>query len=176
MAKDRTEPAGAKRAEGTVPEDFLELEERVVDIYRSAKVMKGGRKFRFGALVVVGDKFGRVGYGYGKAREVPQAIEKAMKTAKRSMVRFPLVSGTIPHEVRGRYGGGDVVLLPAGPGTGVIAGSVIKAVAECMGVSNLLSKSFGSANSKNILKATFQAMGKLRTREQVASLRGVDAQ
>jgi small subunit ribosomal protein S5 len=173
MGKART--AGAARpAESTVPEDYLELEERVVDIYRSAKVMKGGRKFRFGALVVVGDKVGRVGYGYGKAREVPQAIEKAMKVAKRSMVRFPVVEGTIPHEVRGRFRGGNIILLPAGPGTGVIAGSVIKAVAECLGVNNLLSKSFGSANSKNILKATFQALGRLRTREAVGALRGVD--
>jgi small subunit ribosomal protein S5 len=173
MGKERTASA-PQAAEGSVPEDFLELEERVVDIYRSAKVMKGGRKFRFGALVVVGDRVGRVGYGYGKAREVPPAIEKAMKVAKRSMVRFPVVNGTIPHEVRGRFGGGNVILLPAGPGTGVIAGSVIKAVAECLGVSNLLSKSFGSANCKNILKATFAALEQLRTREQVAALRGVD--
>jgi small subunit ribosomal protein S5 len=97
-----------------------------------------------------------------------------MKVAKRSMVRFPLVNETIPHEVRGRFGGGDVLLLPAGPGTGVIAGAVIKAVAECMGINNLLSKSFGSANSKNILKATFQGLSRLRTRERVAGLRGVD--
>lgn len=170
MGKDR-KPQGADRA---APEDFLELEERVVDIYRSAKVMKGGRKFRFGALVVVGDRAGRVGYGYGKAREVPPAIEKAMKVAKRSLVRFPVVDGTIPHQVRARYSGGDVILLPAGPGTGVIAGSVVKAVAECVGINNLLSKSFGSANSKNILKATFKALGELRTREQVAALRGVE--
>jgi small subunit ribosomal protein S5 len=173
MGKERTAVA-TPSAEGNVPEDFLELEERVVDIYRSAKVMKGGRKFRFGALVVVGDKTGRVGWGYGKAREVPPAIEKAMKVAKRSLVRFPVVNGTIPHEVRGRFSGGDIILLPAGAGTGVIAGSVIKSVAECLGISNMLSKSFGSANSKNLLKATFEALGKLRTREQVATLRGVD--
>jgi len=173
MGKERTATATAP-GDGAVPEDFLELEERVVDIYRSAKVMKGGRKFRFGALVVVGDKVGRVGYGYGKAREVPQAIEKAMKVAKRSMVRFPVVNGTIPHQVRGVFRGGNIILLPAGPGTGVIAGSVIKAVAECLGLSNLLSKSFGSTNSKNILKATFAALSKLRTREQVTSMRGVE--
>ncbi len=170
MGKDRK----PQRANGAAPEDFLELEERVVDIYRSAKVMKGGRKFRFGALVVVGDRAGRVGYGYGKAREVPPAIEKAMKVAKRSLVRFPVVEGSIPHQVRGRFGGGDVILLPAGPGTGVIAGSVVKAVAECVGINNLLSKSFGSANSKNILKATFKALGQIRTREQVTALRGVE--
>jgi len=175
MGKERTART-AKPAEGSVPEDYLELEERVVEIYRSAKVMKGGRKFRFGALVVVGDKVGRVGYGYAKAREVPPAIEKAMKVAKRSMVRFPVVDGTIPHQVRGRFGGGNVIMLPAGPGTGVIAGAVVKAVAECMGVNNLLTKNFGSANSKNILKATFSALGKLRTREQVSSLRGVEVQ
>ena len=172
MGKDRIEPQ--QTAEASMPEDFLELEERVVDIYRSAKVMKGGRKFRFGALVVVGDKLGRVGHGYGKAREVPQAIEKAMKVAKRSLVRFPVVKGTIPHEVRGRHGGGHVVLLPAGPGPGVIAGSVVKAVADCLGINNLLSKSFGSSNSKNLLKATFSALERLRTREQMAALRGVE--
>jgi small subunit ribosomal protein S5 len=173
MGKDRNSNS---RSGAPIPEDFLELEERVVDIYRSSKVMKGGRNFRFGALVVVGDQAGLVGYGYGKAREVPQAIEKAMKMAKRNLVRFPVVDGTISHETRGRFGGGNIILLPAGPGTGVIAGAVIKSVAECLGIHNLLSKSFGSANSKNLLKATFDALSKLRTREQVASLRGVEVQ
>jgi small subunit ribosomal protein S5 len=117
-----------------------------------------------------------VGYGYGKAKEVPQAIEKAMKVAKRSLLRFPVVNNSIPHEVRGEHCGGDVILLPAGPGTGVIGGSVVKAVAECMGVSNLLSKSFGSSNSKNLLKAMFAALDKLRTKEQISRLRGVSVE
>ena len=151
----------------------MEMEERVVDIYRSAKVMKGGRVFHFGAVVVVGDASGKVGFGYGKAREVPQAIEKAMKVAKKSLERFPLVNNTLPHRTRGRFGGSDVLLLPAGPGTGVIAGSAVKAVAECLGVHNLLSKSYGSNNSKNVVKATFEALRSLRTRDHVAKLRGV---
>ena len=155
------------------PEDYLELEERVVDIYRSAKVMKGGRQFRFGAVVVVGDGAGKVGYGYGKAREVPAAIEKALKGAKKSLERFPLVNATIPHRSRGRFGGSDVLLIPAGPGTGVIAGAAVKAVAECLGIHNLLSKAYSSTNTKNVVKATFEALRSLRTREQVAKLRGV---
>jgi small subunit ribosomal protein S5 len=158
------------------PEDYLELEERVVHVYRSAKVMKGGKRFRFGALVVVGDRSGKVGYGYGKAREVPAAIEKALKGAKRSLERFPVVNGTIPHRTRGRYCSSDVLLVPAGPGTGVIAGAAVKAVAECVGLQNLLSKSYGANNRKNLVKATFLALRCLRTREQVAKLRGVGAQ
>jgi small subunit ribosomal protein S5 len=169
MGKER-----ALQAQGSpAPEDYMEMEERVVDIYRSAKVMKGGRVFRFGAVVVVGDGAGKVGFGYGKAREVPQAIEKALKAAKKSLERFPLVNNTLPHRTRGCFGGSDVLLLPAGPGTGVIAGSAVKAVAECLGVHNLLSKSYGSNNSKNVVKATLEALRSMRTREHVAKLRGV---
>jgi small subunit ribosomal protein S5 len=169
MGKER-----ALQAQGSpAPEDYMEMEERVVDIYRSAKVMKGGRQFRFGAVVVVGDTAGKVGYGYGKAREVPAAIEKALKAAKKSLERFPLVKNTLPHRTRGRFGGSDVLLLPAGPGTGVIAGAAVKAVAECLGVHNLLSKSYGSTNSKNLVKATLEALRSMRTRDHVARLRGV---
>ena len=169
MGKER-----ALQGQGSpAPEDYLDLEERVVNIYRSAKVMKGGRQFRFGAIVVVGDRAGRVGYGYGKAREVPAAIEKALKAAKKCLERFQVVNGSIPHQARGRFGGSDVLLIPAGRGTGVIAGAAVKAVAECVGINNLLSKSYGSNNCKNLVKATFEALRGLRTREQVARLRGV---
>lgn len=170
MANERT----SSQRSALAPEDYLELVERVVEIYRSSKVMKGGRTFRFEAMVVVGDGRGRAGWGYGKAREVPQAIEKALKSAKRRLVRFPVVSGTIPHQVRGKFGGSDILMLPAGPGTGVIAGAAVKAVAECLGVQNLLSKSYGTSNAKNLVKATFAALATLRTREQVAALRGVE--
>lgn len=146
-------------------------------IFKCSAVVKGGRRFSFGALVVVGDGKGRVGVGYGKAKEVPIAIQKAIKNGRKGVASFPLVGdGTIPHEVHGRYGAAHVVLVPAGPGTGIIAGSTVKTVLEMGGVHNVLTKSFGSNNRKNLVKATMQALRSLRSRERVGELRGVEVQ
>jgi small subunit ribosomal protein S5 len=146
-------------------------------IFKCSAVVKGGRRFSFGALVVVGDGKGKVGVGYGKAKEVPMAIQKAIKEGRASLKTFPLVGdGTIPHEVHGRYGAAHVVLLPAGPGTGIIAGSTVKTVLELGGIHNVLTKSFGSANRKNLVKATMQALTSLRNKAQVSELRGVEIQ
>jgi small subunit ribosomal protein S5 len=150
-----------------------ELEERVIHAWRCATVMKGGRRVSFGALVVVGNGNGSVGWGYGKAQEVPAAIEKAIRHARKSLVRVPLVGGTIPHEVIGNAGASKVVLVPASAGTGVIAGAVVRAVADCAGIRDLLTKSLGSHNAKNLVKAAFDALSRVRTRELVEKLRGV---
>ena len=148
--------------------------EKVVQIRRCACVVKGGRRFSFTALVVVGDGNGRVGWGYGKAVEVPLAVEKAVKQANKSMVPVSIVDSTIPHQVIGRYGASRVLLLPARPGTGVIAGSATRAVVESAGITNILSKSYGSTNPMNLVKATFDALRQIRTRDDVARLRGVE--
>jgi small subunit ribosomal protein S5 len=148
--------------------------ENVIQIRRCACVVKGGRRFSFSALVVSGDQNGRVGYGYGKGTEVPIAVEKANKQAGRRMVRVPLTGTTIPHEVTGRYGASRVVLLPAGPGTGIIAGATVRAVVESAGIKDILTKSRGSSNPVNLVRATLDALTKLRTREDVARLRGVE--
>ena len=150
-----------------------EFIDRTVKIKRCAAVVKGGRRFSFAALVVVGDGRGRVGWGYGKANEVPQAVEKAQKFANRSMVRVPLQEGTIPHRVMGRFGAAEVVLLPAGPGTGVIAGASVRAVCEAAGISNILTKSFWSNNPVLLVKATIAALQSLRTQQDIERLRGV---
>jgi len=147
--------------------------ERVVDIWRCSKTVKGGRIFSFSALAVIGDGMGTVGLGYGKAREVPMAVEKALKSARKSVQRYEIEHETIPHPVRGRFGGASVLLLPACPGTGLIAGGPVRAVAECAGVTNLLSKSFGSNNAKNLVRATLDALSQLRVRATVEELRGV---
>lgn len=148
--------------------------EKTVQIRRCACVVKGGRRFSFTALVVVGDGKGRVGYGYGKAGEVPGAIEKATKQGNRSLVSVPIVDTTVPHEVIGRFRSSRVKLIPAKPGTGLKAGEAVRAVVESAGVADILTKCYGSTNAMNVVKATFDALSKLRTREQVAALRGVE--
>jgi small subunit ribosomal protein S5 len=151
-----------------------QFEERVVAINRVTKVVKGGRRFRFAAIVVVGDKNGRVGFGTGKAQEVPDAIKKAIEDAKNSMLTIPIVNDTIPHLIIGKYGAGQVLLKPASEGTGIIAGGSVRAVFELAGVHNILSKSIGTSTPINMLRATFAGLKDLRTKEQVAKMRGVD--
>jgi small subunit ribosomal protein S5 len=151
-------------------DDFAET---VVKINRSAKVVKGGRRFSFSALVVVGDRKGRIGVGYGKANEVPQSVEKGVKEARKSLVTVPIKGTTIPHRVIGRFGASRVVMLPASPGTGVIAGATVRAIVTAAGIGDILTKSIGSPNPVNLVKAAMDAISKLRTKGQVESLRGV---
>jgi small subunit ribosomal protein S5 len=148
----------------------------VVQIDRCSKVVKGGRKLSFSALVVVGDRGGQVGLGYGKANEVPDAVEKGISEARKSLMKVPLRGTTIPHEVIGRAGASRVVLVPASPGTGVIAGKKIRPLFELAGIENLLTKAYGSTSPKNLLKAGLDALHKLRTAETVSELRGVKIQ
>jgi len=151
-----------------------EFEERVVHLARTAKVVKGGRRFAFRAVVVVGDKQGRVGVGIGKAREVPDAIRKASDRAKKTLITVPRLGSTIPHEVTAKFGSGQVMLKPASPGTGVIAGGGVRAVVEAAGISDILSKSLGSDNILNVVQATFVGLKELQDFRQEAAYRGVD--
>jgi small subunit ribosomal protein S5 len=152
------------------------LEDTVVKVYRCAKVVKGGRRFSFGALVVVGDRAGTVGIGYAKANEVPQAVEKGIKEAKKDLRKVPLTGRTLPHQVMGRFGSTRITLVPASPGTGVIAGLSARAVLEFAGVQDVLTKVYGGASAKNVLKATMDGLMKLRTKEMIERLRGVEVQ
>lgn len=149
------------------------FESNTVGVFRTAATVKGGRRFSFGALVVVGDRRGRVGFGYAKGKEVPPAIEKAEKDARRGLINVQLIKGTIPHSVLGRFGASEVRMLPASPGTGVVAGGTVRAVLELAGVRDCLTKCYGSTNKKNLVKATMEGLKQLRSKNQVEMRRGV---
>ena len=150
----------------------LGLLEKIVYLNRVAKVVKGGRRFSFSALVVVGDGNGNVGYGLGKAQEVPEALRKATEHARKNMMTVPLVDGTLPYDVLGRYGSGSVLLKPASKGTGIIAGGAVRAIMEAAGVNDVLAKAIGTNNPHNVLKATMAGLASLRSAEEVSELRG----
>jgi len=154
-------------------QEMPEFTETVVRINRVATVVKGGRRFSFSALVVVGNRSGRVGWGFGKANEVPSAVEKAVKDAHKRLIDVSLKEGTLPHEIWGRYGSAKVLLKPAPPGTGGIAGAAVRAVVEAAGIRNVLTKSIKSTNQMNLVKAAVDGLARLRTREEVEKLRGV---
>lgn len=171
MGKARKTGKNRSKDESPLQGDLLD---RVVKIKRCAAVVKGGRRFSFAAMVVVGDGKGKVGWGYGKANEVPPSVNKAQKQASRSMIEVPLVEGSIPHQVWGQFGAAKVLLIPAGAGTGVIAGQAVRAVCEATGIHDILTKSYGTNNPVTLVKATLDALSKLRTREEIAALRGVE--
>ena len=148
--------------------------ESVVSIRRCSATVKGGRRFTFNALVVIGDGRGTIGWGYGKANEVPPSVDKGVKDAKKQLKKVLLKGGSIPHRVEGRFGASRVVMLPANPGTGVIAGGAVRAVVQAVGVTDILTKCYGSTNKLNLVKATINGLTKLRTKEDIARLRGVE--
>ncbi len=152
----------------------LDIKEKVVNLSRVAKVVKGGRTFRFSALVVVGDENGHVGYGTGKAAEIPDAIRKGIEDAKKNMITVPLVEGTIPHEVDGKFGAGHIVMKPAEEGTGIIAGGPARAVFELVGIKDIRAKSLRSNNPRNVVRSTIEGLASLKSAEEVAKLRGKD--
>ncbi|MDA0666662.1 MAG: 30S ribosomal protein S5 [Planctomycetota bacterium] len=158
----------------TDAEKLGELKEERITVNRTAKVVKGGRRFAFSALTVVGNQDGIVGFGFGKAKEIPAAMQKAFKDGRKHLVRVPRVGTTIPHEIEGIYCSSKVRIIPASPGTGIIAGSTVRAVLELAGVRDVLTKCYGSTNSINLVKATIVALGALRTKEEIAELRGVE--
>ncbi|MEE8576755.1 MAG: 30S ribosomal protein S5 [candidate division Zixibacteria bacterium] len=160
----------------TAAQEEQPLEDTVVKIFRCSKVVKGGRRFSFAALVVVGDRAGTVGIGYGKANEVPLSVEKAVKDAKKSLNKIALVGRTIPHQITGKYRATKIVMVPANPGTGVISGSSARAVLEYAGVQDVLTKVYGSMSAKNVVKATMDGLLRLRDKEMVESLRGVEVE
>lgn len=170
MAQERRGRGGKDKGEGRSDSDFFES---VVQIKRCAAVVKGGRRFSFNALVIIGDKKGKVGLGYGKAKEVPPAVDKATKRAHKRMIKVSMKGTTLPHRVIGKYGSARVVMLPASPGTGVIAGRGVRDVMVAAGVTDVLTKVIGGTNPINVVKATLDGLSQLRTREQVAALRGV---
>lgn len=163
----------AKNTPNRVKASETELKEKLVKLNRVAKVTKGGRTFSFAAVVVVGDGNGSVGHGLGKARDVSEAISKAVDDAKKNLVKIPVLNGTIPHEVKGKYGAGKVLMKPASEGTGVIAGGAMRAVLEIAGIQNVLAKSQGSSNPHNVIKATIQGLSQLRTPYMVSKQRGI---
>jgi small subunit ribosomal protein S5 len=156
-----------------VDKNDTNLNDRVIHINRTSKVVKGGRRFSFSALIVVGDGSGNVGYGLGKAKEVPEAIRKGVEKAKKNMISIPIQGTTIPYDVMGKYGAGKVLLLPASEGTGVIAGGAVRAILEVAGVSDILSKCLGSNNPHNVVKATIRALQQLRSPEEIYARRGI---
>lgn len=171
MGKSRERVQYLDRAEA---ERLGELKEERLKVNRTAKVVKGGRRFAFSALTVVGNQDGIVGFGFGKAKEIPSAMQKAFKDGRKHLVRVPRVETTIPHEVEGIYCSSKVRLIPASPGTGIIAGSTVRAVLELAGVRDVLTKCYGSTNPINLVKATIVGLGALRTKEEIAELRGVE--